>query len=187
MRTDKHKLSLNKEQKDKLFALVLAYQGQKNYFSDQLNSVLWNNLINFKKGSTYFDIRNSLVKNESFRKFGLSARVWKLALKEAFDLHYRTYSAKIENIKNIMIGYIFDKKLPEYYRHFINSIFYNFSSFQKFKKHFSQHKNRTTKRIYQKSHNFFHSWFKEYIKDTKFEDCQFERCFVNKLFNVLKN
>lgn len=85
MRTDKHKLILTEEQKDKLFALMRAYQNQKNYFSDQLNSVLWNNFINFKKGSTYFDIRNSLVKNEQFRKFGLSARVWKLALKEAFE------------------------------------------------------------------------------------------------------
>lgn len=74
MRTDKHKLILNVEQKDKLFALILAYQKQKNCFSDYLNSTLWNNLINFKKGSTYFDIRNSLVKNNSFRKFGLSSR-----------------------------------------------------------------------------------------------------------------
>lgn len=129
MRVDKHKLILNQEQQGKLVALMCAYQSQKNYFSDWLNSKNWNQGVNFKKGFTYFEIVNSLVKKPNFKKFGLSHRVWKLALKEAFDLHYRTYSAKIEHVKEIMIGYVLNKQLPDHYQHFINSTFYNFSKF----------------------------------------------------------
>lgn len=95
MRTNKHKLILTEEQKEKLFALICAYQKQKNYFSDWLNSKNWNDGINFKKGATYFEIEKLLIKKSNFKKFGLSARIWKRALKEAFDLHHRTYSAKI--------------------------------------------------------------------------------------------
>lgn len=75
------------------------------------------------------------------------------------------------------------QKLSDFHLHFINSTFYNFSTFRKFEKHFSQHKFKTAKKG---KFPKFHSWFKKYISTTKFKACQFKSCFINKLFNVLK-
>ena len=101
MRTVKHKLkplSVGEatEQKTKFLDVVYAYQFEKNYFSDQLLSHN-NEVINLQ--SSYIQIRNNLVKSNYQSKYNLPARLWKMALKEAYDLHVRTHEAQIALIK----------------------------------------------------------------------------------------
>ena len=99
MRTVKHQLKpFTIEQKNKFLDVVCAYQFEKNYFSDQLlNCLHENEVINIQ--SSYIQIRDELVKNNYQSKYNLPSRLWKMALKEAYDLHIRTHEAQIALIK----------------------------------------------------------------------------------------
>ena len=97
MRTVKHKLKpFTTEQKNKFFAVSYAYQYEKNYFSDQLLSCS-HEIINIQ--SSYVEIRDKLVHNKYQSKYNLPARLWKMALKEAYDLHIRTHESQVALIK----------------------------------------------------------------------------------------
>ena len=97
MRTVKHKIK-SPEQENQFLALVRAYQFEKNYWSDQLlNYSHENEVINIDL--IYNQIRDNLVKNKYQSKYKLPARIWKMALKEAYDLHIRTYESQIDFIK----------------------------------------------------------------------------------------
>ena len=90
--------NLAEEQKTKFFDVFYAYQFEKNYFSDQLlNRHHEASLINLQ--SSYIQIRDKLVKNNYQSKYNLPARLWKMALKEAYELHIRTHEAQIALIK----------------------------------------------------------------------------------------
>ena len=103
MRTVKHKIkpfsiSENQDQEIQFLDIVRAYQFEKNYWSDQLlNYSHENEVINID--SSYNQIRDNLVKNKYQSKYNLPARIWKMALKEAYDLHIRTYESQIDFIK----------------------------------------------------------------------------------------
>ena len=105
MRTVKHKLKpLTTEQETKFLDVVHAYQFEKNYFSDQLLNRYHSHenenvdeVINLQ--SSYIQIRDKLVKNNYQSKHNLPARLWKMALKEAYDLHIRTHESQIAFIK----------------------------------------------------------------------------------------
>ena len=109
MRTVKHQLkpfsvseaaSQASEQKTKFFDVFYAYQFEKNYFSDQLlnrHHEAPAPLINLE--SSYIQIRDKLVKSNYQSKYNLPARLWKMALKEAYELHIRTHEAQVALIK----------------------------------------------------------------------------------------
>ena len=117
MRTVKHQLKpFTTEQKNKFFDVVYAYQFEKNYFSDQLmNRYHFHDIINLQ--SSYIQIRDKLVKNNYQSKYNLPARLWKMALKEAYDLHIRTHEAQIvlikRNINNNIYQYCNFKLIEE--------------------------------------------------------------------------
>ena len=72
MRTDKHKLkSLTPHQEAQFLDVVRVYQDEKNHFSDQLYSDLFNRGVNVKNNCSYFDIRDELAK-DSYYLFSLS-------------------------------------------------------------------------------------------------------------------
>ena len=99
MRTVKHQLkplSVATEQKTKLLEVMYAYQFEKNYFSDQL---LNRSHETFNLQSNYIQIRDKLVKNGYQSKYNLPARLWKMPLKEAYDLHIRTHESQVALIK----------------------------------------------------------------------------------------
>ena len=101
MRTVKHKLKpLSPEQKIQFLALARAYQFEKNYWSDQLLNASTDE-INLKNLYTYQQIRNSknLTKNNYYSHYNLPVRYCAIALKEAYDLHIRTYEAQIAFLK----------------------------------------------------------------------------------------
>ena len=56
-----------------------------------------NEVINLQ--SSYIQIRDKLVKNNYQSQYNLPARLWKMALKEAYDLHIRTHESQIALIK----------------------------------------------------------------------------------------
>lgn len=172
MRTDKHKLtSLNILQETQFLEVVRAYQNEKNYFSDCLSSALFNKNINLKNNYSYREIRDRLVKDCYCSQYHLPARLWKMALKEAYDLHIKTYEAKLCLLK--------DEFLNKFYRYFyrnnheihsfktffefaIHSAFYNYSSFKKveqqiFGKHFYQAK------IYERTAQYLDALFTKAI------------------------
>ena len=89
-------IDLSKE--NKLLEVMYAYQFEKNYFSDQLlNRSHEASLINLQ--SSYIQIRDKLVENGYQSKYNLPARLWKMALKEAYDLHIRTHESQVALIK----------------------------------------------------------------------------------------
>ena len=101
MRTVKHKLKpLSLEQKIQFLALARAYQFEKNYWSDQLLDGSTDE-INLKNLYTYQQIRNSknLTKNNYYSHYNLPVRYCTIALKEAYDLHIRTYESQISFLK----------------------------------------------------------------------------------------
>ena len=156
MRTDKHKLkSLTPLQEAQFLDVVHAYQNEKNYFSDQLSSDLFNCGINVKNNCSYFDIRDELAKDSYYSHYPYPIRLWKLALKEAYDLHIRTYEGQIADLKNDFLSqvyrYFYHHKNDEmiefkpFFRFAINSAFYSYSYFKKaeqqiFDKKFNQAK-----------------------------------------------
>lgn len=170
MRTVKHQLkplSTATEQKNKLLDVMYAYQFEKNYFSDQL---LHHSHEIFNLESSYIQIRDKLVKNGYQSKYNLPARLWKMALKEAYDLHIRTHEAQVVLIKRKLNNNLYQychfelidrNKLEEAeltvlqcFEKFLyfatNSWFFNFKTFCQFEaKYFSKKFKRA--RIYQRA------------------------------------
>ena len=156
MRTDKHKLKpLNPFQEIQLLEVMRAYQDEKNYFSDQLSSSVFNQEINIKNNCSYYEIRDHLVKKNYASKYHLPARLWKMALKEAYELHIRTYEAQLSFLKDDMLSHLYryfyrhqNGEIYEFKAFFvfaIRSAFYNYATFKKveqqlFSKKFSQAK-----------------------------------------------
>ena len=156
MRTDKHKLtSLTSLQETGFLEVMCAYQKEKNYFSDQLSSSVFNYGINLKNNCSYYDIRNQLVKEKYYSNHQLPARLWKMALKEAFELHIRTYEAQLNFLKDDFLSQLYhyfyhhkDDEMQAFKAFFvfaIHSAFYNYAMFQKaeqqlFSKQFNQAK-----------------------------------------------
>ena len=157
MRTDKHKLKpLTPLQESQFLDVVHAYQNEKNYFSDQLSSDLFNCGVNLKNNCSYFDIRDELSKDSYYSShYPYPIRLWKLALKEAYDLHIRTYEGQIVRLKDRFLSqvyrYFYHHKNDEmiefkpFFMFAINSTFYSYRDFKKaerqiFDKKFNQAK-----------------------------------------------
>ena len=178
MRTVKHKIiPPSPEQEVELLALARAYQFEKNYWSDQL----LNRLNRSHEASpinidfSYNQIRDNLVKNKYKSKYNLPARIWKMALKEAYDLHIRTYEAQIAFLKRDINNKIYkfgdtlvtthenkseaeadeatSASLLNTFKEFLyfatNSLFYNYKTFRNFEEEFYSKKFRKA-RIYQR-------------------------------------
>ena len=163
MRTVKHKIKPpSPEQEIQFLALARAYQFEKNYWSDQL--------LNLQNRSheaspinidfSYNQIRDSLVKNKYQSKYSLPARIWKMALKESYELHIRTYEAQIAFLKRDInnriykFRYAVDKAslintLKEFLYFATNSLFYNYKTFRNFEEEFYSKKFRKA-RVYQR-------------------------------------
>ena len=156
MRTDKHKIKpLTPFQEAQFLDVVHAYQNEKNYFSDQLSSDLFNRGVNLKNNCSYFDIRDELAKDSYYSRYPYPIRLWKLALKEAYDLHIRTYEGQLIDLKNDFLSQVYryfyhhkNDEMSEFKPFFmfaINSAFYDYSTFKKaerqiFDKKFNQAK-----------------------------------------------
>ena len=171
MRTDRHKLKpLTPLQEAQFLDVVHAYQNEKNYFADQLTSALFNHGINLKNNHSYIEIRNSLVKQKYCSRYPLPARLWKIALKEAYDLHIRTYERQLVSLKDDFLIQVYRyfchnhndmSDFKSFFMFAIRSAFYNYSTFRKaeqqiFDKKFNQAKifERTAKylvRLFPKS------------------------------------
>ena len=172
MRTVKHKIKpFNTEQKTKFFTVAYAYQFEKNYFSDQLlNHSHEASLINLQ--SSYIQIRDKLVQNGYQSKYNLPARLWKMALKEAYDLHIRTHESQValikRNLNNNLYQYCHCELIKQIkdnqdelslamlqcFENFLyfatNSWFFNFKTFCQFEaEYFSKKFNKA--RIYQRA------------------------------------
>ena len=111
MRTVKHKLKpLTTEQKTKFFAVAYAYQFEKNYFSDLFSrfsrktfkQIDDENIIFNCVNNSFISIQNKLVNSQYQSVNNLQARAWKMALKEAYELHVRTYEAQVALLKDIV-------------------------------------------------------------------------------------
>ena len=153
--------------------VVRAYQNEKNYFSDQLSSHLFNHGINLKNNHSYIDIRNSLVKQKYCSQYALPARLWKMALKEAYDLHSRTYEHQLVLLKDDFLSQVYryfchhHNEMSEFKAFFmfaIRSAFYNYSTFKKteqqiFDKKFNQAK------IYERTAKYLVTLFSKAIKE----------------------
>ena len=174
MRTDKHKLKpLTPHQEAQFLDVVRAYQDEKNYFSDQLSSHLFNYGINLKNNCSYIDIRNRLVKEKYCSRYFLPARLWKMALKEAYDLHIRTYERQLVDLKDDFLSQVYryfchhHNEMSEFKAFFmfaIRSAFYNYSTFKKaehqiFDKKFNQAK------IYERTAQYLVVLFPRAIKE----------------------
>ena len=157
MRTDKHKLKpLTPHQEAQFLEVVHAYQNEKNYFSDQLSSALFNHGMNVKNNCSYFDIRDELSKDSYYSScYPYPIRLWKLALKEAYDLHIRTHESQLAFLKDRFLSQVYryfyhhkNDEMSEFKPFFmfaINSAFYDYSYFKKaerqiFDKKFNQAK-----------------------------------------------
>ena len=161
MRTDKHQLiSLNPLQETMFLEVVYAYQNEKNYFSDQFSSSVFNHKVNIKNNCSYYESRNQLVKKNYCSKYSLPARLWKMALKEAYDLHVRTYEAQLSFLKDEYLKKIYyyfyhhkDDEINEFKRFFefaVRSAFYNYATFKKAEQQiFSQQFNQA--KIYERT------------------------------------
>ena len=175
MRTVKHKIkppSVKPEQEAELLALMRAYQFEKNYWSDQLLNGC-DDEINLKNLCTYQQIRNSknLTKNNYYSRYNLPVRYCTIALKEAYELHIRTYEAQIAFLKRNINDKIYkfsytlattheDKNEIEselstlnVFKEFLyfatNSLFYNYKTFRTFEEELYSKKFRKA-RIYQR-------------------------------------
>ena len=156
MRTDKHKLTpLTPLQEAQFLDVVRVYQNEKNHFSDQFSSNLFNRGINVKNNCSYFDIRDELAKDNYYSRYPYPIRLWKLALKEAYDLHIRTYEGQLAFLKDRFLSQIYryfchhkNDEMSEFKSFFmfaINSTFYSYRDFKKaerqiFDKKFNQSK-----------------------------------------------
>ena len=174
MRADKHQLKpLTPHQEAMFLDVVCAYQSEKNYFSDQLSSALFNHNINIKHNCSYYDIEAKLVKEKYCSRYRLPARLWKRALKEAYNLHIRTYESQLSFLKADLLSqlfrYFYHHKLDEmndfkdFFVFAIHSAFYNYATFKKaeqqiFSKKFNQAK------IYERTAGYLVALFPRAIK-----------------------
>lgn len=201
MRTVKHQLKpLTTIQEQKFLELACAYQFEKNYFSDQLLAQS-NEASLFNVHDSFITIQDKLVKNKYSSKYQLPARMWKLALKEAYDLHIRTYEAQIALIKEEINHHIYQFQLNlnkdkekenvienedkdkqshlhclKHFLYFVtNSLFFNFQTFTKFENEFYS-KRFNKARIYQRIQPIIQTLFQKAL--TK------KDVFKNDLFSV---
>ena len=116
MRAVKHKIKpLNTEQRVKLFAVAYAYQSEKNYFSDLFSKfsrktfkqIDDENIIFNCVNNSFISIQSKLVKSQYQSVNNLQARAWKMALKEAYELHVRTYESQVALLKDIVYRKIY--------------------------------------------------------------------------------
>ena len=182
MRTDKHKLkSLTPLQEAQFLDVVRVYQDEKNYFSDQLSSHLFNRGINVKNNCSYFSIRDELAKDSYYSHYPYPIRLWKLALKEAYDLHIRTYEGQIVRLKDEFSSQVYryfyhhkNDEISEFKPFFmfaINSTFYSYRNFKKaerqiFDKKFNQAK------IYERTAQYLVALFPRAIKNNALTKAQ---------------
>ena len=183
MRTDKHKIKpLTPHQERQFLEVVRAYQDEKNYFSDQFSSDLFNCGINVKNNCSYFDIRDELAKDSYYSHYPYPIRLWKLALKEAYDLHIRTYESQLAFLKGDFLSQVYryfghhHNEMNEFKAFFIfaiNSAFYDYSYFKKaeqqiFDKKFNQAK------IYERTAQYLLALFPRAIKNKALTKAQTE-------------
>ena len=182
MRTDKHKLKpLTPLQEAQFLDVVHAYQNEKNYFSDQFSSDLFNRGINVKNNCSYFDIRDELAKDSYYSCYPYPIRLWKLALKEAYDLHIRTYEGQLVRLKDDFLSQVYryfchhkNDEMSEFKPFFmfaINSTFYSYRNFKKaerqiFDKKFNQAK------IYERTAQYLVALFPRAIKNNALTKAQ---------------
>ena len=181
MRTHKHKLKpLTPLQEAQFLDVVRAYQDEKNHFSDQFSSHLFNHGINLKNNHSYIEIRNSLVKQKYGSRYALPARLWKMALKEAYDLHIRTYEGQLAFLKDDCLSQVYryfchnHNEMSEFKAFFmfaVNSVFYDYSYFKKaeqqiFDKKFNQAK------IYERTAEYLVALFPRAIKNNALTKAQ---------------
>ena len=182
MRTDKHKLkSLTPQQETQFLDVVRVYQDEKNYFSDQLSSDLFNHGVNVKNNCSYFDIRDELAKDSYYSRYPYPIRLWKLALKEAYDLHSRTYERQLADLKDDFSSQVYRyfchhkndemSEFKPFFRFAINSTFYSYRDFKKaerqiFDKKFNQAK------IYERTAKYLVALFPRAIKNSALTKAQ---------------
>ena len=182
MRTDKHKLKpLTPLQEAQFLDVVRVYQNEKNHFSDQFSSDLFNRGINVKNNCSYFDIRDELAKDSYYSHYPYPIRLWKLALKEAYDLHIRTYESQLADLKNDFLSHVYryfchhkNDEMSEFKPFFmfaINSTFYSYRDFKKaerqiFDKKFNQAK------IYERTAEYLVALFPRAIKNNALTKAQ---------------
>lgn len=126
--------------------LIYRYQQAKNYFLMKLNEHNWNQGVNFRQDKSYRQIRDtfkkSLKENESeyIHQLGLRSHHIDMALKEAYDTQFRTWSAGISFVQNKLIrkyntylqkGQISQSEF-DFLFHIINHVFYNYHTYKKF-------------------------------------------------------
>lgn len=113
MRTNKHRLLIA----DDATAMAMvdyfyAYQKAKLYFSRSLNDVSFNDGINFKNGYSYIDVRNHFMKHGRLEwNTPLTARMWKNALEEAYQLQERTFAGGLVRVKDRLNAYVYNHSL----------------------------------------------------------------------------
>lgn len=204
MRAVKHKLKpLTQEQEQKLLILSRAYQSEKNYFSDQL---LNQSHSIFNIHDNRFSIEKKLVKNQYSSQYQLPARVWKIALKEAYDLHIRTYESQIALVKKEINSQIYqfqmdlkkDKKKEneeksylhcfKYFLYFsTNYLFFNFQAFTQFENEFYSKKFNKAK-IYQRIQPIIQNLFqKALVRKDVFKNDLFSNKELEHLTKFIQN
>ena len=182
MRTDKHKLkSLTPHQEAQFLDVVRVYQDEKNHFSDQLSSHLFNHGVNVKNNCSYFDIRDELAKDNYYSHYPYPIRLWKLALKEAYDLHIRTYEGQIVRLKDEFLSQVYryfyhykNDEMSEFKPFFmfaINSAFYSYSYFKKAERQIFDKKFNQVK-IYERTAQYLVALFPRAIKNNALTKAQ---------------
>ena len=161
MRTDKHKLKpLNSLQETLFLEVMCAYQQEKNYFSDCLSSYSFNHKINLKNNCSYHEIRDQLVKDKYCSKYHLPTRLWKMTLKEAYELHVRTHESQLSFLKDELFKKIYAyfyknnnnneiNQFKPFFEFAIRSAFYNYFTFKKVEQQIF-YKNFYQARIYER-------------------------------------
>ena len=113
MRTTKHRLVVA----DDATAMAMveyfyAYQTVRLHFSRSLNDASFNDGINFKNGHSYIDVRNHFMRHGRLEcDTPLTARMWKNALEEAYQLQERTFAGALLRVKNRLNAYVYNHSL----------------------------------------------------------------------------
>ena len=210
MRTDKHKLKpLSPTQEKEFLELAYAYQFEKNYWSDELSKregVDNESKAFLKNLYTYRQIRdsNNLTKKNYSSHYHLPVRYCTIALKEAYDLHVRTYESQIAFLKNKINNKIYQFKITENianqaaadgydeidkagvalhifkeFLHFVtNSLFYNYQTFRTFEEEFYS-KGFRKARVYQRIQPILQKLFKKAIEKEVFTLKSLRKCNLN--------
>ena len=216
MKTVKHKLKpLTPEQEIEFLALARAYQFEKNYWSDQLlkrrehSSYASGEAINLKNLYTYQQIRNNnkLTKDNYQSQYNLPIRYCTIALKEAYDLHIRTYEAQIAFLKRDLNNRIYKFKLAtgnidkdsfvgeaasqlDTFKEFLyfatNSLFYNYKTFRTFEEELYSKKFRKA-RIYKRIQPILKKLFSKAKDKDVFKLNQIEEINTTQLLLLKKN